>query len=414
MIKEISFLVSNACMIAIICSCARMFYTVNPDDRMKHRIVGIGYYLLNSILFFVFQIAWLNICSNLIGLFLYNLVSVKSLKKNILITLLLYVMGMGCDILSVLLLQGYQDGQTVSMASPIISVFLLLICRYLITRVALYFQKAEEVSEGVLLVVPICSVLMIAILMYGENSLQGNVLYVGGGLLIINFAILWLYNRLCFYWKEKYNHDVLEQQLQSYARQLEVIEQSQNQIRHLRHDMKHHLGELRFFTEKKDLSALQNYLSDLEKEMHGAATAIDSGNMAIDSVLNYWIEQAKKELVEVHSTIQIPKSIEQMADVNVILGNLLENAVHASGNSEQKYLDVEIRYDKNVLKIKVENSYRGQIRKEGKRFLSTKTEYGEHGLGLQSVEQIVKKHHGEMEIYAEERFCVKIMFFISM
>lgn len=76
-------------------------------------------------------------------------------------------MGMGCDILSVLLLQGYQDGQTVSMASPIISVFLLLICRYLITRVALYFKKAEEVSEGVLLIVPICSVVMIAILMYG-------------------------------------------------------------------------------------------------------------------------------------------------------------------------------------------------------------------------------------------------------
>ena len=91
----------------------------------------------------------------------------KSLKKNILITLLLYVMGMGCDILSVLLLQGYQDGQTVSMASPIISVFLLLICRYLITRVALYFKIAEEVSEGVLLIVPICSVVMIAILMYG-------------------------------------------------------------------------------------------------------------------------------------------------------------------------------------------------------------------------------------------------------
>jgi len=59
-------------------------------------------------------------------------------------------------------------------------------------------------------------------------------------------------------------------------------------------------------------------------------------------------------------------------DINIILGNLLENAIEAARQTEEKKLTVAIREEKGVLKIHIENSYNGILQQKGTKFLTTK------------------------------------------
>ncbi|MES8989573.1 ATP-binding protein, partial [Oliverpabstia intestinalis] len=87
------------------------------------------------------------------------------------------------------------------------------------------------------------------------------------------------------------------------------------------------------------------------------------------------------------------------SDLCVILGNLLDNAIEAAENSENKEIDVRIVYVKNKLKITVKNYYTGKIKKDtGGNFISTKSDTKNHGIGLQSVTRIVDAYGGVMEV----------------
>ena len=64
---------------------------------------------------------------------------------------------------------------------------------------------------------------------------------------------------------------------------------------------------------------------------------------------------------------------------------------------------------KDQLYVTVSNSVSGQVRKEGKTYLSTKNSEG-HGFGLMRVDRIVKKYDGYINRQDEEGvFATEIM-----
>ena len=88
------------------------------------------------------------------------------------------------------------------------------------------------------------------------------------------------------------------------------------------------------------------------------------------------------------------------ADICLILGNLLENAVEASQKADgKKYIKVRMKYDKNNLLIFVTNSYKGKlIKTKNQRLKSTKLDAGNHGVGLSSVYRATAKYNGTVVI----------------
>ena len=94
------------------------------------------------------------------------------------------------------------------------------------------------------------------------------------------------------------------------------------------------------------------------------------------------------------------------ADICLILGNLLENAVEAARKVERnKYIKVRMKYDKNNLLLYIVNNYRGE--------LITKADSENHGVGLASVYRTVAKYHGMVVIddSTPEKFLVKVVLY---
>lgn len=100
------------------------------------------------------------------------------------------------------------------------------------------------------------------------------------------------------------------------------------------------------------------------------------------------------------------------AELGVLLGNLLDNAIEASRKSEVSKRKILLRIcnlnDMFLLYLYNNNT---QIPiAENDRFVTTKTDKYAHGLGVESVKRIVQKYNGNISFqYDNEHFEVDIL-----
>lgn len=206
-----------------------------------------------------------------------------------------------------------------------------------------------------------------------------------------------------------------KRQLAGYSNQLDVLKISEEKVHGLRHDLKHHLNELMFMAERDQSSDIKAYIKSMDSFMTYSGEYVSSGNKDIDSLLNLMLDDAKRELGEVSCKVCIPSELDiELFDLNVILGNLLDNAIRAAKQTGEKYLHVRINYKMGMLLIHVENSYTGNLIKEGGRYRSTKEDSAAHGMGIANVRCVVKKYDGDMVITEENGlFLVKVVLYVK-
>ena len=204
----------------------------------------------------------------------------------------------------------------------------------------------------------------------------------------------------------QYETERLKTQFQVYANQLRVILKGEEKIKALRHDMKHHLNELMLLANKHDTAEIQEYIEQMKLFLQNPDEMVASGNLEIDSVLNYILRKAEKKLKTVDIKVMLPEKVQHSFDLNVLLGNLLENAIEASEKTENKYLSVHIALKRGVLKIK----------RQGKDIVlkTTKPFTDQHGIGLKNVKKIVKKYNGTMSVTTQNGiFCVNLILYME-
>lgn len=204
-----------------------------------------------------------------------------------------------------------------------------------------------------------------------------------------------------------------KRQLAGYSNQIDVMKNSDEKVRALRHDLKHHLNELMLLADRDEASEIKEYIKSMDDFMTYSGEYVSSGNMDIDSLLNLMLGIAKKELGDVSCKVSIPKELDiEPFDLNIVLGNLLDNAIFAARQTQEKYLRVKISYKMGMLFIHIENSYAGSLIKEGNRYISMKKDRDAHGIGLENVRCVVEKYDGDLEIKDENQiFQVKAVLY---
>ncbi len=391
--------------------------------RKKEQILFICacFYVLNMTLFWAFHTMWINIVCNLIGISGIVRLYTKSVKTNLFVTGSIYLINMGCDIAGTMLFIQYEDGQRFDQIYEMVSVFMILTCLFLAEKIITIHRNVEQTQNVSLIVVPLCSITIIWFLAYSEVCEEVGIAAVALGLLIVNFFMLYLYNQLLHSISQKYETEMLKNQVQIYSNQLDAVFQSEEKVKAMRHDMKHHMNELKLLANKYNVVEIQDYIDRMEYFIHNPKEIVSSGNVEIDSVLNYMLQKAKAELETVDVKVILPEEIMHSFDLNVLIGNLLENAIEAARQTETKYLNVYIALQKGVLKIQIENSYVTETisevnKRDGSRiFLTTKKKKEQHGIGLKNVKKIVELYNGNIDIQTRGNiFSVKLILYMSM
>ena len=409
--------ITNLFRIYLVYRFVLLFLEPTEVSKKKEFLAYACYYAVNTWLFLEFHIAWINVLSNLIGIGIVVWLRSKEIKTIVFVTITIYIINMACDVIGTVLFVNYQDGILHSQICAIIALFFTFICEFIAEKIVIVQKKTENTPKVALIVIPVCSILMISFLIYSDYCTDKGIVIISIGLLIMNFFMLYLYNQLLKFVVQKYEAEVLKQKVEIYSNQLETFLQTDEKVKTLKHDMKHHMNEIKLLANKYDIKEIQNYIDRMGGFIENPKEIVSSGNIDIDSVLNYMLQKAREELKIVNADVILPEKIKHAFDINVLLGNLLDNAIEAAKQTENKFLNVDIALIKGILKIVIENSYLSTetIReKEGYAYLSTKKVKVGHGIGLKSVRKIVEKYNGTMDIVEQDDvFCVRLILYMS-
>lgn len=207
--------------------------------------------------------------------------------------------------------------------------------------------------------------------------------------------------------QEKQMYSRLESKNEYY----EKIEEAQNQIRRLYHDMNNHLNNIQIMNENSENAT--KYIESIQNELKQARKKRLSGNAMFDIIIDEKMKVCKEKGIEFTANIDSRNTdfIENI-DVSSILSNILDNAIEACEKipGDKRYIKLETMWADDIFLIVCENSKINSIKKLGETFVTDKINKSNHGLGIKSIEYSVKKYRGNMLItYDENTFNLKIM-----
>lgn len=189
------------------------------------------------------------------------------------------------------------------------------------------------------------------------------------------------------------NHRLLE-------RQVEILEESVESGKRLRHDIRHHNAVIAEYVRQGQKAELLQYLKEYEKETEGGMTKPICANTAVNNILTAYTRKAKNEQIKVQLAVEVGRDMTiPSIDLVAILANAYENAIYACMEA-QKYSDgrecfiqLMVKRRKNKLIIFCSNTCRAETElKDGQ----PKTEFT-GGIGVSSIVKTAEKYDGEYD-----------------
>ena len=142
---------------------------------------------------------------------------------------------------------------------------------------------------------------------------------------------------------------------------------------------------------QKALAKIHEYIMDLDN----TELVRFSKNKAIDAIIAYYSQLGRQSGLNMLINItDFDNDSIDSSDLAVLLGNLLDNAVTAAiAQPKDPFVKLDMAVSGNMLAITIDNSYYGELKPEGKEYLSTKKNHT--AIGLKSIIEIAHKYDGD-------------------
>lgn len=273
-------------------------------------------------------------------------------------------------------------------------------------------KNGKEEVENILLtasflIVPLLSFYILGIL---RNKTGKDVFYHIVICLTFMNLLIFCAIKVSFSLKEsKEKQKAIEKQNLFYQNQLDIVRDSAERMDMLRHDLKNHLLALNVLIKNGAQQNAIEYIEKMTGQQEETGLFENTGNLVIDSILNYKKGIALRKGISFETQIEIPDHFGFADfDMAILLGNLLDNALTAAEGTEPAYLSIFMKYSKSRLLIFIRNSV---CDKQGKDGILEEKQYG---VGLQSVKQTVLRYHGSLEVgYVGGEFYGKLLLFLE-
>lgn len=395
----------------------KMLLPAKAEGRMNKWFVYTCVWLVNWVVYFFFNIQNLTSVSLLAGLFIATcllfegnvwkkaVVSVISLASGSIFENIVWEMSQR-DLLPV--------GS--DLAGGLCAVILEFVCILMVERYVRLDRYVRLPKAGYIniLLLSIGSVILSELLVLPYRS--DHLIFFGLSLLcLINVSTYFIYEKIAEAHHRKLEKLVMERQVEVCEKQVATAEQSRQQMRAVRHDMKNHLSLICIYLQKREYGKAIDYAERLGTHIGSGKTYVKSGNFVIDSILNYKLDCiGEEEKCELEVLVDVPEQLPiSDVDLNIILSNLLDNSIEALEKTEEKYLGIEISYGRKTFHVYINNTYDGELHQEEHRLLSRKDSNEMHGIGLENVQNVISNYGGTMKIDAGTSiFRVMILIYI--
>lgn len=383
----------------------------------KKVIAGAVSYIITTGCYLGFHNSLINIISTIIGMFIIAAVHEGTLKKKILHTVMCFGVSCAMDMLAGFALMEAPSSSNYVLFSSFLSV--VMFYAFVVILRNIYRKRNREEFSGqwaFLLLIVLMSICVAYVLLNDNEISRVTALTVIIVMIAVNLILYYFYTSMLDRYIFMQDNVLLREQIAIYESELRANVEQDRQVQALRHDMKHHIREIYSLADKNTDTDIIRYLDEMSDSMDNIEKVASTGNSVFDGILNYYAQKINQEMNNVNFSVilKIPTDLEISSfDMNVILGNLLDNAMENVSGEVGQELQIEavLEYIEGLLRIEVVNTFAGNVNKDGERFISHKGQG--HGFGLSNVKKITEKYSGYMMIENESnRFKVVVLLYL--
>ncbi len=214
------------------------------------------------------------------------------------------------------------------------------------------------------------------------------------------FGILYLMLRLAHQELRQENRqlDIVQELLQKQNDEMrEVYVRDRERIHKMSHDMVY----LDYCVEHNDLAGIKKFISQYREELQQGKRQVWTGLPFLDFFLNYKKQTIDRKQITLRLDLDVYSYPFQDAELGVVLGNLLDNAIEACEKCEvgKREIYLGIWNINKMFVVNMKNSSSKEPVLKEQRFLTDKEDKNAHGLGVEQVKRIINRYEGEIDFY---------------
>lgn len=210
-------------------------------------------------------------------------------------------------------------------------------------------------------------------------------------------------------YKNSMQAKLLRQQNEVLKKSLEDKDAFVKEMKSVRHDIKNQLLTILHYAENGRNDDIKDYISVITNNyLPNILNYINADNLAFDAIVNAKIAICSQKNIFMEVNIKQDTNINIPSTETVALfGNLLDNAIEAAKDTDEKRIILDIQKNRGYLIILVSNSIKSSVLKSNKELKTSKKDRELHGIGVKSIKNIVAKHNGMIKFYEEDNefFC---------
>lgn len=175
------------------------------------------------------------------------------------------------------------------------------------------------------------------------------------------------------------------------------LEQGQQQVRRLRHDMANHFVAMAGLSDE----AMRDYLNNLLQSPAMSAGQRFCENEVVNAVFTSKMPILEEGRIQTELELALPAGLPlKDVDLCAVYANCLDNAIEASSKlpPEQRQVRIHTKADKGLLMLRLENNMEGKLAMRDGVVLTSKKDMENHGFGLSGMRDIVQRYNGSMEV----------------
>ena len=209
-------------------------------------------------------------------------------------------------------------------------------------------------------------------------------------MLLVYLLIIYTFQTVSISTENKWIAQCMREQILLQKKQYAYYQNKTEGERIFHHNQRFRNSILLNLLENGDTEGAKEFLRKEQDEMQREPGELICENRLVNAVLTEYRTKAEKQGLDCSVSVQMPETLAcDEAEFCVMLSNLLENSLDAA----KSYLTVVIKHFNSQLSLKIENDYCGEVKKDRDgQYLTTKPQGS--GLGLKSVDAILKHNHG--------------------
>lgn len=182
--------------------------------------------------------------------------------------------------------------------------------------ISMTFKKYKNMSNSIdlpmnywiaVFVYPIMSLLLLIVIfgLSGENK----VIVIGSIIIILmmNFIIFLLYDRLIWQYEKKLDEIVMKHMKISYKKQLKIMRSSIVNVKSINRDIKKHIVSIDTLIKEERYNDLRDYINEVKGSIENSNMVSNTGNIIIDSIINFEVNSSGVNIENiVFKAVEIP------------------------------------------------------------------------------------------------------------